>query len=110
MFGNARFVTGRFCYREASELGEKLGNQPQSPNWLRAWRGQRGFSRIMHSFLWGMMDSVQGHLRQSVLNERVREFSPATRRCTCAIGTFRMYIAEMPLNECEGAIPINRSN
>ena len=27
----------------------------------------------------GMMDSVQGHLRQSVLNERVREFSTATR-------------------------------
>ena len=78
MFGNARFVTGRFCYREASELGEKLGNQPQSPNWLRAWRGQRGFSRIMHSFLWGD-GSVQGHLRQSVLNERVREFSTATR-------------------------------
>ena len=56
------------------------------------------------------MDSVQGHLRQPVLNERMREFSTAARRCTCAVGTFRMYIAEMPLNECEGAIPINRSN
>jgi len=32
MFGNARFVTGRFCYREASELGENLLYNMQKPH------------------------------------------------------------------------------
>ena len=85
----------------------KLAIKPQLASGVAGTAGLFGVSCT--AFCGGVMDSVQGHLRQSVLNERVREFSTAARRCTCAVGTFRMYIAEMPLNECEGAIPINRS-